>query len=105
MAQAMDALRAIFGIPRELRGFLAGQISFGALIPMGGMFLWNAALSVVGLVLLLGYSLYEERGNSLVRSIRALKPVWRYLIYALLLLAPVCFGKFASGGAFIYFRF
>ena len=105
MAQAMDALRAIFGIPRELRGFLAGQISFGALIPTGGMFLWNAALSVLGLVLLLGYSLYEERGNSLVRSIRALKPVWRYLIYALLLLAPVCFGKFASGGAFIYFRF
>lgn len=105
MAQAMDALRAIFGIPRELLGFAAGSISFGALIPTGGMFLWNAALSAVGLVLLLSYSLYEERGHSLVALIRAQKPAWRYLIYAMLLLASVCFGKFATGGAFIYFRF
>lgn len=105
MTQAIDALRAIAGIPAEVFGFAAGRISFAALIPTGGMFLWNAALSAAGLVLLLGYSLYEERGHSLVAAIRGLRPVWRYAVYAALLLASVCFGKFAMGGAFIYFRF
>lgn len=105
MAQAIDALRAIAGIPAEIVGFAAGRISFGVLIPTGGMFLWNAALSMAGLVLLLGYSLYEERGHSLVAAIRGLRPAWRYVVYAALLLASVCFGKFAAGGAFIYFRF
>ena len=105
MAQAIHILRAIAGIPTELAAVAAGRLSPTALIPFGGMFLWNAVLSAVGLVLLLFYSIHEERGHSLVSTIRALQPAWRYVVYALLLLLPVCFGKFAQGGAFIYFRF
>ena len=83
----------------------AGKIGLFDVFPKSGLYMWNVALSMVGIALVLLYDIYEHRHGSFAANMQAYPTAVRWGFYVMIMFLALGFGKWGTASQFIYFRF
>lgn len=89
----------------ELWNLVTGSIGLFDIFPKSGLYLWNLALSLFGILLIILYDIYEHKYGSFAEKLGKFPAFVRWSVYVGIMLLSLGFGQWGAASQFIYFRF